>query len=127
MSRHWSAPLLRALLAFWFVLSVGEPAVAHRCPMHGGAFMRQASASAMAGHMAAHDGHGSRDSGERGHHCTCIDCCVGASAAALPAAELSLAPATHIVVDAPAFPSAEVTPRPAPPHAQPLATGPPRA
>lgn len=127
MSRHWSAPVLRALLAFWFVLSVGEPSVAHRCPMHGGAFAEQASPSAMAGHMAAHDSHRSHGSGERGHHCTCIDCCVGASAVALPATELSLAPATHVVVAALTFPSADVLPRSAPPHARPLATGPPRA
>lgn len=127
MSRHWSAPVLRVVFALWFVLSVGEPSVAHRCPMHGGMLMEHASPSAMAGQMAAHDEHPSHDSGAQGHHCTCIDCCVGASVAALPALELSLAPATHVLVESPAFPSADVLPRPAPPHARPLATGPPRA
>ena len=127
MSRNWSASVLRALLAFWFVLSVGEPSVAHRCPMHGGMLIEQASPSPMAGHMGAHDGHGRHDSGTQVHHCTCIDCCVGATATALPVVELSLAPATHILVAVPALPSADVLPRPAPPHARPLATGPPRA
>ena len=118
---------MRALLALWFVLSVGEPSVAHRCPMHGGALTEPASPSAMAGHMAAHDSHRGHDPGAHSHHCTCIDCCVGSCAAALPPVELSLAPATHLLVAAPLMPSADVLPRPAPPHTQPLATGPPRA
>jgi hypothetical protein len=77
--------------------------------------------------MASHDGHHGHDQGAQGHHCTCIDCCVGSSAAALPALQLALAPSTQVLVAAPAIPSADVLPRPAPAHAQPLATGPPRA
>lgn len=134
--------MLRAFVALWFVLSVGEPAVAHACPMHGGGLIARAPIPAMPG-MAmassadstrfAHDRPVAQQSadhshGEQGahHQCTCIECCVGAGGIALSPQKLAFAVTPEVAAAAPA-PAADVLPRPAPPHARPLGTGPPRA
>lgn len=142
MPRAWSVRVARAFVALWFVLSVGEPSVVHFCPMHGGILGELRGASPMAdmvmeGSAARHrttrsqraetgDARHGEDHQAQHHHCTCINCCVGADAAALPSVHVELAPATWTLAAAPAA-SAETLPRPAPPHAQPPGTGPPRA
>lgn len=146
MPRHWSVRVLRAFLALWFVLSVGEPSIVHFCPMHGGLLGELAAAPGRM-HMSGMGMPGRAASGRQlptrapdrhatdqptapqaHHHCTCIACCMGAgTAAALPALHVTLGAPAYTVAVAPAAPSAETLPRPAPPHAQPPGTGPPRA
>ncbi len=134
MSRHWSVRVFRAFLALWFVLSVGEPSVVHFCPMHGGLLGElrgmppMADMPGMAGMRMSTDG-AHRRSGSRSqpHHCTCIDSCVGAGAAAvLPPMHVAIAPVAWTATAIPIVATAEILPRPAPPHAQPPGTGPPR-
>lgn len=125
MPRHWSVRVLRAFVALWFVLSVGEPSVVHFCPMHGGMLAELAGASPMAGMAMPGPHHGN---GSSHHHCTCIDSCDAAGAAAvLPSLHVSLTPATWTLAATPVATTAESLPRPAPPNAQPPGTGPPRA
>jgi hypothetical protein len=143
MPRQLATRVLRALLAVWFVLTVGEPSVLRTCPKHASAAAELAEAgfdslapshpSAHAAHAAGdhHGAHGARTNApapsHHQHHCTCINCCVGAASAALAAPHVQLAPAQVVAVaahrpswrDVPAFQE--------PPHLLPPGTGPPRA
>ena len=135
--------VLRALLAIWFVLSIGEPSVVRICPMHATAAAELADADlgAMPGPMGSeeaahhagghHASHGapthSHSSQQHHHHCTCINSCVGsASSALLAATRVQVeAPAVVAVVDQAASPS-DGPALDEPPHLLPPGTGPPR-
>lgn len=131
MPRHWSVRVLRGLLALWFVLSVGEPSIVHFCPMHGG-LLGELAGRAVHASMSGMDmpdmsGTSMPAAPTAHHHCTCISCCVGAGATALPGERVALGPATWTLAAAPLGASAQRLPRPGPAHAQPPGTGPPRA
>lgn len=135
MHRHWLGRILSACLAIWFAVSVGEPSFTDVCPVHGGASVEHGAMDGMLGmaetgsgradheHAADH----TRSPAGHGHHCGCINCCVGAGATAIGSARLAfvLDVAAYGVRTSPVM--AEALPRPAPPHTLPLGTGPPRA
>jgi len=134
MRRLYLARVLRALLAVWFVLSVGEPSVVHICPMHASAAAELAAdghgepAHHAAGHHAEHGASShSHSTGQHQHHCTCINCCVGSAASALAASSVQLQ-TPHVVAVVAQLPSRDgVRALEAPPHLLPPSTGPPRA
>ena len=134
--------VLRALLAIWFVLSIGEPSVVRICPMHAtaaaeladadlGTISRASGAEEAAHHTGHHASHGapmhSHSSQQHHHHCTCINSCVGsASSALLAATRVQVeAPAVVAVVDQATSPS-DGPALDDPPHLLPPGTGPPR-
>ena len=134
--------VLRALLAIWFVLSIGEPSVVRICPMHATAAAELADADLGTGsrpmgsedvahHTGHHASHGapthSHSSQQHHHHCTCINSCMeSASSAALAAARVQVeAPPVVAVVDESASPSDGLA-LDDPPHLLPPGTGPPR-
>lgn len=122
MRRDLISRMLRALLAVWFVLTVGEPSVVHICPMHS-----SAAAELAAGHHAGHStSHHSHSAGQHAHHCTCISCCVGSASSALAPSGYRLeAPALVAAFAPPTLPS-DAVPLEDPPHLLPPGTGPPR-
>ena len=140
MPREFATRALRALLAVWFVLSVGEPSVVHFCPMHASAAaelayarmspfaMQRDAAHGAAGHHAQHGASShSQSSGQHQHHCTCIDCCIASASSALVATGVEL-PTTPVVAVLERLPSSNGLPAlEAPPHLLPPSTGPPRA
>jgi hypothetical protein len=87
------APLHRAaalLLALWFAAIVGDPALLHQCPMHGGTPGSHA-AGAGGAHGASHGAHAA-DAGApadeappAGHQCSCLGDCSGPTVVALSA------------------------------------------
>lgn len=136
MPRDFATRILRALLAVWFVLSVGEPSVVHFCPMHASAAAELASMGlGEASHHAAghHTHHGmagesrSPDHHQHQHHCTCIDCCVASASSALAASAVQMEAPRVVVIVAPSPSRTDVLPLDEPPHLRPPSTGPPRA
>lgn len=144
MRRHWFARLLSGCLAVWFTLSVGEPSFARVCPMHSSAMATRADMDGMPGMAPDHGdagdagdhaqrgaqhrapgGHSQSPTG-RAHHCSCIDCCVGAGNSGLAATPVAFvtAGATQAVERVSA--GAPWLPRSTPAHALPPGTGPPR-
>lgn len=133
MLRDVTTRVLRALLAVWFVLSVGEPSVVRICPMHASAAAELADAGLggmahhSAGHHAHHDASGhSHSSREHQHHCTCIDCCVASSPSALAARGVELETLRIVAVVAPLPSSNGFAALAEPAHLLPPSTGPPR-
>jgi len=142
MPRLFVIRVFRALLAVWFVLSVGEPSVVHICPMHASAAAELAEAGIgdtamahgsreMAHHAARHAGHGSstdsHSSGQHQHHCTCISCCVGSATSILAATPPRLVTPPVVTVAARRVTRADLLALEDPPHLLPPGTGPPRA
>jgi len=142
MPRSFATRVFRALLAVWFVLSVGEPSVVHICPMHASAAAELAEAGMvdvamghgageMAHHAAHHAGHGlstdSHSTGQHQHHCTCISCCVGSATSVLAATPPRLETPAVLAAVAKRPPRADVLALEDPPHLLPPGTGPPRA
>jgi hypothetical protein len=142
MRRDLMLRVLRALLAVWFVLTVGEPSVVHICPMHASAAAELAdgpfgtaqaapgradAADHASGHHAGHGAlHHSHAPGHHAHHCTCISSCVGSASLVLaPAGYRFEAPALVAVFEPAALPG-DVAALEDPPHLLPPGTGPPR-
>ena len=142
MRRDLIPRVLRALLAVWFVLTVGEPSVVHICPMHASAAAELADADAggmpmatgmvaehaMRGHHPRHgtSGH-SHSSGGHAHHCTCISCCIGCNSTALAATRVQIEPPAVVVAVATTVSANGLLAVEDPPHLLPPETGPPRA
>ena len=142
MPRDLTSRVFRAILAVWFVLSVGEPSVVRICPMHASAAAELADGDA--GGMAVapqtnpeHGAHGhhaphgasshSHSSGGHAHHCTCIGCCIGCASSALAATRLQIETPKIVAVVATTVSPSDVLSVQGPPHLLPPGTGPPRA
>ena len=85
--------VLSAFVAVWLALVLGEPAVLHACPMHGGAPAAGVLAAAGVPDAAAgHHEHGAPAAPSGGHQCTCLGHCSAPVGVAAPAAAVALVP-----------------------------------
>jgi len=132
------SPWFRAvaiLVAVWFPLVAGEPALLQPCPMHGAGLLVAASlhhstapsSAHMHGHHAPQESPAPSTPGHDHHGCTCISCCTASTAILrapnAPTGEIAL----NEYVVAQTLPGVASLARPSPEFARPYTTGPPRA
>ena len=127
--RSPAARLLGAFLALWLALAMGEPSVAHVCPMHGGlaaAAPGMMEAGHGAGTMEAHHGHDERAPTSHHDGCSCLgDCAGGAGGPMTLPTRLAVVPAAVVRHLERADAQRVAVPRARVEHALPFANGPP--
>jgi hypothetical protein len=124
MRRSWFGRVFASLFAFWFAISLAEPAALHSCPMHGTDAANVHAHGAVAHHSSA-SRHSSSDSDHAARHCTCLgSCCASSANAAVPGTSVSVETVAAYSTEphTPALRARAIT---APPFFLPYANGPP--